>query len=226
MLIGILQTGEAPESLRGSVGDYPDMFETLLAGRGFDFRTWQVVHMEFPDSVHAADGWLLTGSRHGAYEDHPFIKPLEGFIRDAYAAEVPMVGICFGHQIIAQALGGKVVKFPGGWNIGAQQYDFEGTPITLNAWHQDQVVELPPDARVVGSAPTCENAALVYGKRAYTVQAHPEFRDAAVQGLLDSRARGTVPDPLIDQAQARLGTPLSAPTIADRIADFFQQDRG
>ena len=67
----------------------------------------------FPEGIHDADGWLITGSRHGAYEDHPWIPPLEEFIRDAYAAQVPLVGICFGHQIIAQAMGGKVEKYQG-----------------------------------------------------------------------------------------------------------------
>ena len=101
MLIGILQTGQAPDQLMAEGGDYPDMFERLLAGHGFRFRTWRVEHMEFPADVLDADGWLITGSRHGAYEQHPFIAPLEAFIRAAYAAAVPVVGVCFGHQILS-----------------------------------------------------------------------------------------------------------------------------
>lgn len=99
-----------------------------------------------PPRSHDADGWLITGSRHGAYEDHAFIPPLEGFIRDAYGAAVPMVSICFGHQIIAQALGGKVEKFNGGWSVGAQDYDFGDEKLTLNAWHQDQATRSVPKA--------------------------------------------------------------------------------
>src|SRR5690606_495111 len=119
MRIGILKCGQSPQELRGDKGDYDTMFERLLAGRGFEFTSYHVENMEFPDSVHAAQGWLLTGSRHGVYADHPFIPPLEEFIRKAYGEHVPMVGICFGHQIIAQALGGKVVKHPEGWAVGA-----------------------------------------------------------------------------------------------------------
>ncbi|MFC3568455.1 type 1 glutamine amidotransferase [Paracoccus simplex] len=225
MRIGILKCGQSPELLRGELGDYDTMFERLLAGRGFDFTSYHVENMEFPGSVHEADGWLLTGSRHGAYEAHAFIPPLEDFIRKAYAAHVPMVGICFGHQIIAQALGGKVAKHPGGWAVGPQDYDFSGEPVTLNAWHQDQVAERPADAEVVASNAFCENAALVYDTRAFTVQAHPEFEDAFIQGLIDHRARGVVPEDLQQQAQARLGGPLQSGSIADRIEAFFKAPR-
>lgn len=225
MLIGILQTGHAPEALSGEMGDYPDMFERLLDGEGFTFRTWRVVDMQFPPDVHAADGWLLTGSRHGAYEDHPFIPPLEDFIRRAYAEAVPLVGICFGHQIIAQALGGKVEKFAGGWSVGPQSYDFEGEPLTLNAWHQDQVTVTPPGARVIATNPFCANAALAYDDRALTVQAHPEFKAPFLDGLMRTRGPGLVPDDRLRAAAARLDAPLDDRRIAARIAAFFRHPR-
>ncbi|MCO6361947.1 type 1 glutamine amidotransferase [Paracoccus sp. 08] len=225
MRIGILQCGQSPAQLKRDLGDYPDMFVRLLAGRGFDFTTWHVEGMEFPQDIHDADGWLLTGSRHGAYEDHAFIPPLEDFIRRVHDAGVPMVGICFGHQIIAQALGGTVVKHPGGWAVGAQDYDFGGQPVTLNAWHQDQVVTLPPGAHVAGRNAFCENAALIYGDRAFTVQAHPEFGDDFIQGLMDTRAKGVVPDDLLAGAAARMGQADGASLLADRIEAFFKQPR-
>lgn len=225
MRIGILQCGQSPAQLKRDLGDYPDMFVRLLAGRGFDFTTWHVEGMEFPQDIHDADGWLLTGSRHGAYEDHAFIPPLEDFIRRVHDAGVPMVGICFGHQIIAQALGGTVVKHPGGWTVGAQDYDFGGQPVTLNAWHQDQVVALPPGAQVAGRNAFCENAALIYGDRAFTVQAHPEFGDDFIQGLMDTRAKGVVPDDLLAGAAARMGQADGASLLADRIEAFFKQPR-
>ncbi|MBK4215870.1 type 1 glutamine amidotransferase [Paracoccus caeni] len=225
MRIGILQCGQSPAQLKDQLGDYPDMFVELLANRGFDFRIWHVEAMQFPDSIHDADGWLLTGSRHGAYEDHPFIPPLEAFIRDAYAEAVPLVGICFGHQIIAQALGGKVQKYAGGWAVGTQDYEFEGQQIRLNAWHQDQVVELPKDAQIIGRNLFCENAALIYGDRALTVQPHPEFGDAMVGGLMQYRAEGVVPAELLDVAKARMGETKESSLIADRIENFFKQPR-
>jgi GMP synthase-like glutamine amidotransferase len=225
MQIGILQTGQAPDALKGDLGDYPDMFQRLLAGHGFTFRTWHVEAMEFPASVHDADGWLITGSRHGTYEDHPFIKPLEAFIRDAYAAHVPMVGICFGHQIIAQAMGGRVERYAGGWAVGAQDYDFNGEKLTLNAWHRDQVVEKPANAKVIASNDFCTNAALLYDDRTLTVQAHPEFRPEFVDGLMRTRGPGLVPDDLMASARARLDGPIQDRSMAAQIAAFFKQPR-
>ena len=222
MLIGILQTGTAPDQLIEESGDYPDFFTRLLAGQGLTFKTWRVLDMDFPPDIHAADGWLITGSRHGAYEDHPFIPPLEAFIRAAYAGHVPMVGICFGHQIIAQAMGGKVEQFAKGWSVGATDYDFEGETVTLNAWHRDQVTKAPEAAKVIGSSDFCANAALVYDDRVFSVQAHPEFRPAFVDGLMRTRGPGLVPDPLMEAARDKLAKPLDDRTMAGRIAAFFK----
>ncbi len=223
MKIGILQTGHSPDELRPAHGDYAGLFEKLLAGHGLTFRTWSVVDMVFPESPADAEGWLITGSRHGAYEDHPFIAPLETLIRDIHAAAVPLVGICFGHQIIAQALGGKVEKFAGGWSVGRQTYDWGGAPVTLNAWHQDQVTQRPPGATVCATSPFCENAALVYGDRVFSVQAHPEFGSDFIDGLIRTRGRGTVPDALLDTAATTLDDPNDNALLARRIADFFKK---
>jgi GMP synthase-like glutamine amidotransferase len=223
MLIGILQTGLAPDAL-SDLGDYPDMFARLLDGNGFTFRTYRVLEGQFPAHVTDCDGWLITGSRHGAYEDHPWISPLEQFIRDSFAAHVPMVGICFGHQIIAQAMGGKVEKFAGGWAVGAQDYDFGGTSLTLNAWHQDQVTQAPAGAKVVASNEFCANAALLYD-HAFTVQAHPEFRPEFIDGLMKTRGKGVVPDALMAEAAIRLTKPLQDQTMAAQIAAFFKSNR-
>jgi len=225
MQIGILQTGHAPERLLAAHGDYPDMFVRLLAGHGFDFATYNVEEMEFPASVHDVDGWLITGSKHGVYEDHPFIAPLEEFIRQAYAEDVPLVGICFGHQIIAQALGGQVEKFAGGWSVGPKTYQVEGCDYVLNAWHQDQVTVPPESARTVGESEFCAHAALIYGNRAYSVQPHPEYGRGFIEGLMTYRAPGVVPEDRLADARARLDAETDSAAMADRIARFFIERR-
>ncbi len=223
MKIGILQTGLAPDTLAPDFGEYPAQFARLLDGNGFSFEAWEVVNGTFPSGPEDADGWLITGSKHGAYEDHPWIPPLEDLIRAIYAADRPLVGICFGHQIIAQALGGRVEKWRGGWAVGRQSYDWNGETLSLNAWHQDQVVEKPADAERLATSDFCENAALIYGKRAFTVQAHPEFGDEFIDGLVRERGRGVVPDDLLDTAIAPRSSPVDNPTLARQIARFFKE---
>ncbi len=222
MHIGILKTGHPPDELRADYGDYGDVFATMLAGQGFTFTGYNVVDMEFPDSVTACDGWLITGSKHGAYEDHPFIPPLEDLIRSAYAADVPMVGICFGHQIIAQALGGKVEKFSGGWAVGRQVYAWNGQEVALNAWHQDQVVEVPEGAEVCASDAFCANAALVYGQNAFTVQAHPEYDSDFIAGLAKYRG-ALVPDDQLQTLAENLNKPVDNDRLTRQISQFFKE---
>ncbi len=199
------------------------MFQRLLDGHGFEFATWDVVDMDFPKDVHSADGWLLSGSRHGAYEDLPFIPPLENFIRTAYKAHVPMVGVCFGHQIIAQALGGKVEKHDDGWAIGHQIYEFDTLgKLAINAWHQDQVTQLPEGAKVIAGNDFCRFAALVYDDRVYSVQPHPEFSSPLLGEYLALRkAQPEYPTDVMEGAENRLDQPTDSAVIGNEIAQFF-----
>lgn len=225
MKIGILQTGTSPDELKPRHGDYDDLFKRMLAGRGFEFHTVRVMDGELPNSVDDADGWLITGSKFGTYEDHAWIPPLEDFLRRAYATGVPIVGVCFGHQILAQALGGRVEKFGGGWSVGAEAYETTtGKSETMMAWHQDQVVELPAGATVIGRSDFCANAMLAYGDRALTFQPHPEFTADFLADLLAAR-RETLPDQIAERAVSRMGAQLSSGGVAEQIAAFFTAER-
>ena len=223
MKIGILQTGHCPDDLLAKHSDYDDFFRRFLDGNGFEFDTYPVLDGVFPDGVNDADGWLITGSKFGVYEDHDWIPLLEDFLRDAYAAAIPIVGICFGHQILAQALGGKVEKFNGGWSVGVENYTLDGYPdgVKLIAWHQDQVTELPAEASVVGSSIFCRYAALAYGDRAYSIQPHPEFEADFVAELLDSRS-GVLPEDIAGKAMKSLNIETSSMQVAEKIAGFFK----
>lgn len=223
MKIGILQTGHAPDNLLDSMGDYDQIYQEMLAGPDFEFDAYAVVDNQFPTGADAADGWIITGSRHGAYEDHAWIKPLEALIRDIVARKQPLIGVCFGHQVIAQALGGKVEKFAGGWAVGRTDYQLGDKTVTLNAWHQDQVTELPEGARVLGGNDFCKNAILAYGDTVWTVQPHPEYNAEFIDGLIRTRGRGVVPDDVLAAAAEKLNGPTSNSDIAEHMADFFRK---
>ena len=224
MKIGILVTGHTPGDLGAKHGTYADMFARLLAGHGFTFEAWNVVDGQFPPDIHACDGWLITGSRHGAYDPLPWIAPLEAFIRKAYAAGVPLAGICFGHQVMAQALGGKVEKYKGGWGVGRATYrTAEGETVELHAMHQDQVTVKPEEAEVIASSEFCENAGFAYRRNAISFQPHPEFSREFMRDLIAMRSGTVFSEDEAGRAIAGLEGTDDSTRIAARIAEFFRQ---
>ena len=227
MKLGILQTGRAPEDMAQVHGDYDDLFKQLLAARGFEFVTYLVLDGVLPSAPEACDGWIITGSRFGVYEDHAWIPPLEDFIRQSYSVGVPIVGVCFGHQIIAQALGGKVEKFSGGWSCGAVTYSgikSNQASYTVMAWHQDQVVSLPQDAEVIGRSDFCPYAMLAYGDKVLSIQPHPEFSADFLSDLLAARSH-LLPDEIVTLAHSSLAEPLDTGSVADMFESFFKRPR-
>ena len=228
-VVGLLQCGPTPEELEGEHGDYADMFRDLLGRDRFDFVHHRVFDGDVPADPFACDAWCLTGSRHGAYEPHGWIPPLEALVRGAYAAAVPLVGVCFGHQLVAQALGGRVEKFRGGWSVGRVAYRFDagaglpgldGRELAVAAYHQDQVLEPPPGARTIASSDFCRHAALVYCARALTVQPHPEVDEAFLAGLVATRGLALPPETLA-RARASLGPALERAPVGEALARFL-----
>ncbi len=237
MKIGILETGEVAGKLGEDHGQYPPMFETLLgaADPGFTFETIRVVSGEMPEGPAQCDGWLVTGSRHGVYDDLPWIEPLKTFLRDCIAARVPVAGICFGHQILAEAMGGKVVKSDRGWGVGVHAYEVQAQPswmeglgemFAARAVHQDQVVERPENATVLASSAFCDYAALVYGDierpAAISVQPHPEFTAEFVGDIIHKRIGDTIPTETGEIGLASLAQPVHNAEWGRWLARFFR----
>ena len=223
--IGILITGHIPAEIAPEFGNYGDLFAELLKDYDFEFERYFVVDGQFPASVNDADGWLITGSRFGVYEDHQWIRQLESFIRQAHTDSVPMVGICFGHQVMAKALGGHVEKFTGGWSAGATDYQFNGSDEkqTLLAWHQDQVIRLPDNAKVIASNDFCANAALSYGDWGLSFQPHPEFSVPYYEKLAEIR-KSVLPEAMFE-AVHKVTQPLATEWAAREIGDFLARNR-
>lgn len=198
MKLGILETGAPPDGVRQKFGDYPSMFRRLFGEGAYDYAVFDVEAGGLPARLEACDAYLVTGSSAGVYDPLPWIDPLENFLRQA-RGQVPLVGVCFGHQIMAQAFGGQVIQSPKGWGVGLQRYrigearpwmDSE-EPIAVPGSHQDQVVEPPPGAKVLGGNDFCPYGVLDYGpSRAISIQLHPEFEPAYAKALIENR-RGT-----------------------------------
>nr|WP_321526646.1 type 1 glutamine amidotransferase [uncultured Cohaesibacter sp.] len=236
--LGILETGRPPEDLGRIHSSYADMFARMVgetAPSHWKFAYFVPLDGELPPSPDACNAWLITGSKFGAYEDYPWIHALKDFIRAAYAAGVPMVGICFGHQILAEALGGKVIKSEKGWGVGRQTYQWsedrpdwlggtvlaDSTDFSILAFHQDQVVDVPPEARVIATSDFCHVAALAYGDQVLSFQGHPEFNEAFVGALIEDKREVVLDDDVADKGAASLGAPIDRDAIGAGIVAFL-----
>jgi GMP synthase-like glutamine amidotransferase len=209
-------------------GSYPRMFETLLRADGLSFRAYDVTAGEWPKAGEF-DALLITGSSAGAYDPLPWIAPLKAFLNEAKAK--PMVGICFGHQIMAEAFGGHVEKFARGWGVGLNRYRvLEREPwmdaaaeFAIPASHQDQVVTLPPGARVIAASDFTPYAALAYGdKPAISFQGHPEFAPAYAEALIENRRGTRLSEAQADTAVASLEEPNDRERVGRWIVDFLK----
>ncbi|MEO0761494.1 MAG: type 1 glutamine amidotransferase, partial [Pseudomonadota bacterium] len=214
---------------------YEDMFGG--AAPEFRYRYYMTLEGELPAAPTECDAWLVTGSRHGVYDPLPWIEPLKDFLRATRAAGRPIIGICFGHQVVAEAFGGRATKFDGGWGLGRQDYAVAARPgwmadapasLGLYAVHQDQVVALPEDATLLATNEHCAHAMVAYGDAetpdAVTVQPHPEFEAAFVADLArligdDNRAPGTV----VDQALASLEGGDDNAIVAGLLAAYLRR---
>jgi GMP synthase-like glutamine amidotransferase len=231
--VGILETGLPPEEYREQFGSYPDMFQQLLNGsdQQISFKYYHILDNDIPQNANECDAWLITGSKFGVYEGHAWIEPVSALVREAYEQDIPTIGICFGHQLIAQALGGKVIKSSKGWSLGVTQYEMENHPqwmgnkadkFAIQAYHQDQVVELPDNTQVIASSGFCPYAALNFDNKAISFQGHPEFGAPYTKLLLSNRRDlKLLPYELSSKAIEGIETPIQRETVAQWICDFL-----
>ena len=232
MKLGILKTGRPPKPAIERFGTYPDMFQGLLGRDAYDWRSYAVDEGELPASPTECDGYLITGSSAGVYDPLPWIADAVDFLRAA-KGKAALVGVCFGHQLMAQAFGGQVVKSPKGWGVGEHVYELmraepwiEAPPlrIRLPASHQDQVVEKPPGAEVLFACEFTPYAALVWpDARAISMQPHPEFDPAFAMSLIEHRRGDPYPDEQADAAIASYSGADDRIRVGGWIKNFLAQ---
>lgn len=229
--IAILETGAPPQALAQVYGDYPTMFRNML-GDGFSTETFEVQAGALPDPGQFA-GAIITGSAAGVYEDHPWIPPLLDWIRMA-KGRLRLVGICFGHQAITEALGGRVEKSERGWGVGLHRYEVlaaepwmqpPATEVAIPVSHQDQVVAAPPGARVVLASAFTPWGGLAWDRDAVSFQCHPEFSPAYGSALVEGRA-GRIPADVAAGALASLRGPDDRDVLAEWIRRFLAGPAG
>ncbi|MDB5672675.1 MAG: type 1 glutamine amidotransferase [Alphaproteobacteria bacterium] len=223
MKIGILETGRPPSALIPRFGDYGAMFQSLL-GPGFETEAYDIPAGRFPAAPGAHDAYLITGASAGVYDDRPWIDRLKSFLRSA-KGEAKLVGICFGHQIMAEAFGGRVEKSERGWGVGLQTYEVvdrapwmdDAPRIAIPVSHQDQIVELPPAGNILAANAFSPFGMLAYDdQQAISMQFHPEFEPEFSKALIERR-RDILPDP--DAALAS----LDAPDDRDRVEEWIRR---
>jgi GMP synthase-like glutamine amidotransferase len=232
MKLTLIQPTDVPDALRARFGPYDAMFHRMFAAQGFDFETVRLADGQpLPDPA-GLQAVLITGSSAGVYDNHfAWMEPLRQFIRGAYAAKTPMLGVCFGHQIMADALGGDVRKSEKGWGLGRHVYDVKTRPAHLGGdlpefaiacSHQDQVIAPPAEAEVFLASQFTPNAGLSYRNgAAMSLQPHPEFEDDYTVALAEMR-RGKAPDSVIDTAVASVSRASDSREMAGYLAAFLR----
>lgn len=194
MKVGLLLCDHVRSEYQSAFGDYPPMF--AAAWPAFDFEVFAVCDGEFPASVKDCSAYLASGSRFSVYEEHDWILELKSLVKEIAAKELPYLGVCFGHQMLAEALDGKVKKADSGWCVGIHRFEMQEQASWMNPYQaslnllmmcQDQVQVLPPDSKVLASAPTCPVGMFQVGERMLGVQAHPEFSRPYDRVLMEDR---------------------------------------
>ncbi|MDP3738167.1 MAG: glutamine amidotransferase [Hyphomonadaceae bacterium] len=234
MRVTILETGRAPGRLSEDFPRYADMFVSLLsnADENLSFETVALLDGAALPDPSRREAVVITGSPVGVYDSTPWMDPLRDFVRQAFEARTPMVGICFGHQIIADAMGGDVRKSEKGWGVGRHSYEIigkrpwmngAGSSVSLSVSHQDQVITPPKGAVTLARSAHTEHAMLVYdGAPVMSLQGHPEFGDAFVLALYGARRGRSLTDEQVDAAIESLAQPEDNALVGEWMVRFLR----
>ncbi len=232
--VGVLLCDDLHEELQSRWPSYLALFEALIRDEQADLTAvgYRVHDGEWPDGPEDADAWLVTGSRASVHESPDWLHQLQALVRDIDARALPLLGVCFGHQLIHSALGGRTARSPHGWNLGVYPVECEtdfaglsaGDPLHLYAVHQDHVESPAPGFERLATSPRCTWYASRRG-RTLTLQGHPEFDHEFFMAIM-GRVREKAGDERVDAAVAALPDTDHTPVIQSFMRNWIRQGQG
>lgn len=228
MKVGLLQCDHVAEHLRHIGGGYPEMFQKLLPG--LNFVIYDICHNQFPENINDCDAYITTGSKFSVYDDLSWIHQLNELIREIHFGDIYFVGICFGHQMLAEALGGKVGKSTQGWCVGTHRFALQQKADWMTPFQdsfnvlmscQDQVQIIPEKAQLLAKSKDCEIGMFQVGDKMLGIQGHPEFPKEYSRALMIARAEN-IGSEKAQQGLASLELPIHIDVIEKWIMNFLQ----
>jgi GMP synthase-like glutamine amidotransferase len=231
-ILGLLETDVLYDDLIPDYGSYGQMFADFFGkiDGSLTYRYYQVQQGELPQRAEECDAYLITGSKAAAYDATPWVAQLQNWIAEFHPRGARMIGICFGHQLIAHSLGGKAAISEKGWGVGVLTSHLVtniGEPVRqpksslrLLHSHQDQVQKLPPTAQLLATSDFCPNAAFSIDSQVLSFQGHPEFTPQYLQRLL-SRRRETIGEAVYSRAIATIHQPTDARLVGHWLLRFI-----
>lgn len=230
--IGLLEADVLYPDLISEYRSYGTMFQKALARLApeLSFRFYQIQKGEFPSAIDECDVYLLTGSKTGVYDEASWLEPLANWIQSAYQNQARLIGICFGHQMLAQSLGGQAAKSEKGWGVGNYSVEINQVPNWLDApttnfkliySHQDQVLQLPTGAQRLAGNAFCPNAAWYLNNQVLCFQGHPEFTPEYFAKLIERR-REHIGSERLDKALASLQEENDSSKVLNWLIQFIK----
>lgn len=230
MRLGLLVCDHVRPEFLPVAGDYEEMFKELFAGNDVELTPFDLTTFDYPQRLDEFDGFISTGSRASVYEEEPWIQGFAELVRRLHDEGRRFVGICFGQQMMAQALGGKVARSEIGWGVGIKEVDvlvrepwMEPSVVSfrvLNS-HRDQVVQLPDDARILGESDHCSVSMMAIGSHFLGIQGHPEFVPEFSAALMRARRGVLIPEEVADAGLASLTQAPDRQLLAAWITRFI-----
>jgi len=235
--LGILETGIIDQHLIRIHGTYPDMFVKMYRDQDPNviFKFYNVIENHYPTDIDECDAYLITGSKSDSFSDEPWVITLRQYIRTLYSQSKSLIGVCFGHQAIAIALGGQAQRSDKGWGIGVYNSQIETQILQQKLpWlesqyqsfnilvsHQDQVTKLPPGATLLASNDFCPNSAFYIEDKVLCFQGHPEISPGFARGLMALR-KDIIPKEVYQQGLDSSELPLHADAVTRWMLNFIR----